>query len=78
MDTLLKKLGELFPDLYEDFQSIDAEPKDKRIEFSDDGRKHEEVLHYSRGKLERLARDSDQILEIRANGELAPPAQTSA
>jgi hypothetical protein len=78
VDTLLKKLGELFPDLYEDFQSIDAELKDKRIEFSDDGRKHEEVLHYSRGKLERLARDPNQILGIRANGELAAPAQTSA
>ncbi|SDR20287.1 TIR domain-containing protein [Paraburkholderia tuberum] len=76
-DKLLKKLENLLPELYEDFQTVNAEPTDRRMEFVDGGRKTQEVLHYSRAQLERLVRDLDQILEIRANSELAPPSQSS-
>jgi hypothetical protein len=38
---------------------------------------HGEEWRFSRPQLQRLARDIDQIFEIRANSELAPPAAES-
>ena len=61
----LETLKRLVPDLYNDFQLIDAEPNDAT---SEDGR-------FTRSKLERLVRDIEQIFEIRANSELEQPKQ---
>lgn len=57
---------------FEDFQQIDVAPDTPMASTGEDdpGRRH-----YSRRQAERLVRDIDQIFEIRANSELAAPAQ---
>ena len=56
----------LLPDLYEDFHFIQAEPDTKMATTPPS-------MQFSRGQLERLVRDIEQIFEIRANSELAQP-----
>jgi len=53
--------------LYGDFPQINTAPETKMV----DGVPN----HFSRAQLERLARVIDQILEVRANSELAPPIE---
>lgn len=65
----LNTLKRLLPDLYEDFQAIKAAPE---MEM---GPGAPAPFHYSRAQAERLVRDIDQILEIRANSELAQPKE---
>ena len=60
------------PGYFEDFQQIDVAP-DTPMASTADG--DPERRHYSRRQAERLVRDIDQIFEVRANSELAAPAQ---
>ncbi|WGS40380.1 nucleotide-binding protein [Burkholderia sp. JSH-S8] len=69
----LQTLKKLLPGLYGDFQDVYEDPHDQRVEFVDGGRQSRNVTHYGRKQLERLVRDLDQIMEIRANSELAHP-----
>lgn len=59
------------PELYVDFADCPTEPKEQTIKMITG---HEPEMRYARAQLERLARDIDQIFEIRANSELVPPA----
>lgn len=70
----LKKLRQNLPDLYGDFQEIEAEPNVEML--SRDG-SISETKHYSKAQLERLVRDIDQLFEIRANSELIQPASAN-
>lgn len=65
----LDQLRQLLPALYEDFQRFPTDPQ-LEMHSTDPSKK---VYHYSRGQLERLGRDIDQIFEIRANSELEQP-----
>jgi predicted nucleotide-binding protein len=65
----LAVLRKEIPGLFGDFPNIDTTP---RTEMAAQG--SDEKWRYGRSQMERLARDIDQIFEIRANSELAPPA----
>lgn len=64
-------LRSLLPALYRDFQDIETMPTAEMVVR--DGTLE---MHFSRGQLERLVRDIDQVFEIRANSELAQPRPT--
>ena len=72
--NLIEKLRELLPDLYGDFQKIATEPTEQVVLLENAERR----LFYGRQQLERLGRDVDQVLEIRANSELSQPAVQAA
>ncbi|WP_277049086.1 nucleotide-binding protein [Caballeronia mineralivorans] len=72
--ALVDQLRELLPDLYGDFQPIPVEPMREIAQTVANAPRR---FHYAREQLERLVRDLDQILEIRANSELSQPAATS-
>lgn len=61
---LLEILRKQLPQLFGDFPQIDPEP---RASVGED-------LYYGREQVERLARNIEQIFEIRAHSELAAPA----
>lgn len=64
----LAVLREQLPDLYGDFGSINTIPQvEMATQMAD------EKWRYGRDQLQGLARDIDQIFEVRANSELAPP-----
>lgn len=67
---LLAKLRQLLPDLFGDFQEIATTP----LVAMGAGTERQR-FDYSRGQLEHLVRDIDQIFEIRANSELEQPKQ---
>lgn len=69
--ALVNQLRDLLPDLYGDFYAMSERPLQEMAAKKPDG---SPVFHYSRGQLEQLARDLDQVFEIRANSELAQPA----
>ena len=69
-DDQLNGLRQHLPALYQDFHDFPTEPQ--TLMMSTDP--NNPAYHYSRGEVERLGRDIDQILEIRANSELAQPA----
>jgi predicted nucleotide-binding protein len=61
----LEILKRCMPDWFGDFHALPLIPETKMaIGFSGD-----EVLHFSRGQMERLSRDIDEVFEIRANSE---------
>jgi predicted nucleotide-binding protein len=73
--TLVDRLRELLPSLYDDFQAIRTEPT---VEMYQADLTAPKLLHYSRDQLELLVRDIDQVFEIRANSELSQPTCQSA
>lgn len=66
----LETLRTLSPALFDDFQKIHTQPLLKMAHVGGDG---DTPMHYSRSQLEGLARDIDQLFEIRANSELEQP-----
>jgi predicted nucleotide-binding protein len=72
--TLVDRLRELLPSLYEDFQPIRTEPA---VEMSQPATGASKLFHYGREQLEQLRRDIDQVFEIRANSELSQPTPQS-
>jgi len=70
--VLIDRLRGLLPALYDDFQSILTEPS---LEMYQPDTTLPKVFHYNRDQLELLARDIDQLFEIRANSELSQPVQ---
>jgi predicted nucleotide-binding protein len=68
--TLVDRLRELLPSLYDDFQPIRTEPA---VEMFQPDTSAPKLFHYGREQLEQLGRDIDQVFEIRANSELAQP-----
>ena len=73
--TLVNRLRELLPSLYDDFQPIRTEPA---LEMYQPDTTAPKLFHYGREQLELLGRDLDQVFEIRANSELSQPARQSA
>lgn len=73
--NLVNRLRELLPNLYLDLQQIATEPTSEVVML---GKSNETRLFYGREQLERLGRDIDQVLEIRANSELSQPAARAA
>ena len=73
-EKLVNHLRVLLPLLYEDFQPISTEPEQDMGQTEGQPRN----LWYGRDQVERLARDIDQVLEIRANSELSQPVAVSA
>ncbi|WP_205212600.1 nucleotide-binding protein [Burkholderia sp. IDO3] len=71
----IEKLREFLPQLYGDFQQIATEPTTEVVLLEKGGEKR---LFYGREQVERLGRDIDQVLEIRANSELSQPAAQDA
>jgi predicted nucleotide-binding protein len=69
----LNVLRESLPDLYADFANFPVNPQLKMASSGD-----EEEWRYTRTQVQRLARDIDQLFEIRAHSELAHPEQESA
>lgn len=69
--SLIERLRELLPALYGDFQQIATQPAVEMHQPDKDGPR---LFNYGRYQLERLGRDIDQVLEIRANSELSQPA----
>lgn len=68
----LEVLQKLLPELYGDFHKLPVEPEVPMLPGLDAGQPN----HYSRNQMERLARDIDQIFEIRANsGHIVPLTQ---
>lgn len=65
-------LRSLLPALYDDFQPILMEPS---VEMFQPDTTKPKVFHFGRDQLERLARDIDQLFEVRANSELSQPEQ---
>lgn len=65
----IEKLKALMPDLYGDFQAIDIEPSIEMMAKPDGST----PWNFSRAQIEQLARDIDQLFEIRANSELEQP-----
>lgn len=63
-------LKQLLPDLFDDFVSLPSGP-DSRVAATSS---QAERPVYSRGRLERLVRDIDQVFEIRANSQLQSPS----
>jgi predicted nucleotide-binding protein len=66
----LEVLREALPDLYGDFPEVDEKPKCEMGNHSDGT---PTPNYYYRDQVERLQRRIEQIFEIRANSELAPP-----
>ena len=66
----LLRLKDIAPELYEDFHSIDQSAEVQTASLSPD---QPAPMYYSNLQLERLARDIDQIFEIRANSTLLHP-----
>jgi predicted nucleotide-binding protein len=73
--TLVDRLRELLPSLYNDFQPIRTEPA---VEMYQPDTSAPKLFHYGREQLELLGRDIDQVFEIRANSELSQPTPQSA
>lgn len=73
-NTLVNMLRTLLPELYGDFQAIEI---DANVKMST-GPHDQKPNYYGRPQLERLARDIDQIFDIRANSELGQPAAATA
>jgi predicted nucleotide-binding protein len=73
--TLVDRLRELLPSLYDDFQPIHTEPA---VEMHQPNTSAPKLFHYGREQLEQLGRDIDQVFEIRANSELSQPTPQSA
>ena len=69
--TQLNVLKENLPDLYADFPEINAKPITKMAEGA------EHPYHFGRNQLKSLVRDIEQILELRANSELATPVSSA-
>lgn len=69
-EKLVKDLKKLLPSLYGDFQEVKI-TAEKSMSLPG----QESVAHYSRGQVERLVRDIDQIFEMRANSELQQPKE---
>jgi predicted nucleotide-binding protein len=59
------------PELYGDFAAWPTEPQ---VEMGQTAPDQPKTYRYDRSQLLRLARDMDQIFEVRANSELAAPA----
>ncbi|WP_211474891.1 TIR domain-containing protein [Collimonas humicola] len=74
-ENLIERLRELLPNLYGDFQQIASDPTSEVILLD---KPNEQRLFYGREQVERLGRDIDQVLEIRANSELSQPAAQEA
>jgi len=64
-------LREELPALFGDFADFTTEPEQQTVQLGPDSKQE---MRYSRLQLERLARDVDQVFEIRANSELAAPS----
>jgi predicted nucleotide-binding protein len=73
-EKLVDQLRVLLPALYGDFQPISTEPDQDLSQKEGQPRN----LWYGRDQVERLTRDIDQVLEIRANSELSQPVTGSA
>ncbi|WP_041432341.1 TIR domain-containing protein [Thiobacillus denitrificans] len=73
--TQLSILKKELPDLFGDFVEMPVEPKTEMAKTSTEGAAQ---YRYARSQLEVLARDIDQIFELRANSELAPPLIAAA
>lgn len=58
------------PALYADFQELSVKPLTEMSDTNEDG---DPIYHFNRSQVERLIRDIEQILEIRANSELMQP-----
>jgi predicted nucleotide-binding protein len=69
--TQLAILREELPDLFADFVEMPVLPKIEMDKATPDGQVE---YRYGRSQLEVLQRDIDQIFELRANSELAPPS----
>jgi hypothetical protein len=61
--VLIDRLRVLLPALYDDFQPIATEPS---AEMYQPDTTLPKLFHYSRDQLELLARDIDQLFEVRA------------
>ena len=70
----LQVLRKELPDLYAEFAELPINPQVKMAQMTAGV---EPEWRYGRSQLQRLARDIDQIFEIRANNELAAPATAS-
>lgn len=66
----IEELREALPDLYGDFPNVKEKPECGMGQAADGS---PVPNYYYRQQLERLARDVDQAIEIRANSELAAP-----
>lgn len=67
-------LRQELPELFGDFAEFVVEPQQQTVGLGLDSKQE---MRYSRQQLERLARDIEQVFEIRANSELAAPATTT-
>lgn len=68
-------LREELPDLFADFVEMPVIPKTEMAKATPQGQAE---YRYGRGQLEVLKRDIDQIFELRANSELAPPSAAAS
>lgn len=68
-------LREELPDLFADFVEMPAIPKTEMAKATPQSQAE---YRYSRSQLEVLNRDIDQIFELRANSELAPPSTAAS
>lgn len=68
--TVLQVLRESLPDLYGDFPPLNVGAD---VPMGTDGQGHPLAAFYSHRRIQQLARDISQILEIRANSELEQP-----
>lgn len=69
----LELLRKSLPALYAEFQVIETNPS---VEMTSPRPDVPAIWHFSRAQMERLVRDIDQVLEVRANSALlAPKAQ---
>lgn len=73
--TQLSILRNELPDLFGDFAETSATPKTEIVKTASPSKAE---YRYSRGQLEVLERDIDQILELRANSELVSSADGGA
>ena len=65
----LEVLRKYMPDWYGDFHSLSLEPELRMMPTAEEPMQ----MHFSRAQMERLARDIDQLFEIRANSQHAAP-----
>lgn len=68
-------LREELPDLFADFVEMPVIPKTEMAKATPQAQAE---YRYGRSQLEVLKRDIDQILELRANSELAPPSAAAS
>lgn len=73
-NDFVNKLRVVLPELYGDFQPIETLPTTKMVSMAVGV---PAPVHFGRQQLERLARDIDQVFEIRAHSELQQPAPAS-